>query len=404
MNAGWKTVRLSEIALIGAGNSAPQETDDFSEDGPLFVRTSDVGEVKFGTVVSARDRLSSRGAKGMRLWKSGTILIPKSGASTFVNHRVILGTDAHVSSHLATIAADTAKADPRFLLYYLSTVRAQDLIQDQSYPSLKLPEIGCIEIPLPALGEQKRIVALLDEAFAGIDEAKAKAEEGLSLSKNLFESSLNGMFEVKEGAWVDTQLTDVLEKQPQNGWSPPAANHSSEGTPVLTLSSVTGFAFRPDKVKHTSAKVDRSKNYWVENGDLLITRSNTPELVGHVAIAESITTPTIYPDLIMRMTPKSGHATTEFLYYQLRTSKLRNEITGRAQGANPTMKKISNSAVKTLPISIPSVKIQIQMSAKLKEAEQASDKLRSMYLEKIGALLELKSSLLAKAFAGELTA
>jgi hypothetical protein len=102
---------------------------------------------------------------------------------------------------------------------------------------------------------------------------------------------------------VETTLEKVLAVQPQNGWSPPAANHSDSGTPVLTLSSVTGFYFRPDKLKFTSASTDSRRHYWVKNGDFLITRSNTPELVGHVAIASGINEPTIYPDLIMRMNP-----------------------------------------------------------------------------------------------------
>ena len=404
MKAGWKTVKLGEACKIVNG-ATPSTSVEANWGGPhCWITPAEMGGLSDPYVSKTRRTLTDAGLAdcSASLLPTGSVILSSRAP---IGH-VIINTVPMATNQGCKSMIPRSDLDAKFLFYFIkaNVPLLESLGTGATFKELSGGKLASVEIPLPPLAEQKRIVALLDEAFAGIEEAKAKAEEGLSLSKKLFESSLNGMFEVKEGAWVDTQLTDVLEKQPQNGWSPPADNHSSEGTPALTLSSVTGFAFRPDKVKYTSAKVDRSKNYWVENGDLLITRSNTPELVGHVAIAESITTPTIYPDLIMRMTPKSGHATTEFLYYQLRTSKLRNEITGRAQGANPTMKKISNSAVKTLPVSIPSVKIQIQMSAKLKEAEQASDKLRSMYLEKIGALLELKSSLLAKAFAGELAA
>jgi type I restriction enzyme, S subunit len=49
---------------------------------------------------------------------------------------------------------------------------------------------------------------------------------------------------------------------------------------------------------------------------------------------------------------------TGFLYYQMRSPSMRSEITGRAQGANPKMKKISNAAVKTLPVAVPSIETQ----------------------------------------------
>jgi type I restriction enzyme S subunit len=173
-------------------------------------------------------------------------------------------------------------------------------------------------------------------------------------------------------------------------------------TPVLTLSSVTGFRFRRDKRKFTSATTDSRRNYWIKNGDFLITRSNTPELVGHVAIAEGITEPTIYPDLIMRMNPDPARMLAEFLYFQMRTPTLRKEIMGRAQGANPTMKKISNGAVRTLPITMPPIATQQAIVATLNELTEQTQRLASLYERKLAALEALKKSLLHQAFTGEL--
>src|SRR5262249_51145486 len=171
--------------------------------------------------------------------------------------------------------------------------------------------------------EQQRIVGILDEAFERIATARANTEKNFQNVRALFDSELRSIFATPGSQWIETSLEHVLADQPRNGWSPPAANHSDSGTPALTLSAVTGFRFRADKVKFTSAQVDSRRHYWVGNHDLLITRSNTPELVGHVAIASDITEPTIYPDLIMRMRPAENRILTEFLYYQLRTPALR---------------------------------------------------------------------------------
>src|SRR5690606_30972638 len=149
-------------------------------------RTSDAGRVRFGDITEATDYLNDRGVHGLRRFPPGTILFPKSGASTFLNHRVALGVEGCVSSHLATIVADERQAHCRFLLYFLSTIAAQDMIQDHAYPSLNLPAIAGIEIRLPSLGEQQRIVSLLDEAFEGIATAKANAEKNLQNADALF--------------------------------------------------------------------------------------------------------------------------------------------------------------------------------------------------------------------------
>jgi len=292
----------------------------------------------------------------------------------------------------------------KFLYYFLyaSVDLLNSLGTGATFKELSGGKLKDVEIPVPPLPEQKRIVSILDEAFEGIAKAKATAEANLLNARALFQSHLQSVFSQKGEGWVETTLENVLGVQPQNGWSPPASNHASSGTPVLTLSSVTGFKFRPDKIKFTSASVESNKKYWVKNGDFLITRSNTPELVGHVAIASGIETPTIYPDLIMRMNPLPERMTAEFLYYQMRTPRLRQEIMGRAQGANPTMKKISNGAVKTLPITVPSVAIQHVIVSTLNKLTEETQQLESLYQRKLEALDELKKSLLHQAFSGNL--
>ena len=292
--------------------------------------------------------------------------------------------------------------DPRFVFHLLKKFDLQRFASGSGVPTLNRNFVHGELVSVPPLPEQQRIVGILDEAFDGIATAKANAEKNLQNARALFESHLNSVFTQRGEGWVETTLEKVLAVQPQNGWSPPAANHSDSGTPVLTLSSVTGFRFRPDKIKFTSAPIDPSRNYWVKNGDFLITRSNTPELVGHVAIAAGINEPTIYPDLIMRMNPAPGRMMAEFLYYQMRSSLLREEITGRAQGANPTMKKISNGAVKTLPIAVPPMTTQRAIVETLNALTEETQRLETIYRQKLAGLEELKKSLLDQAFSGAL--
>lgn len=240
--------------------------------------------------------------------------------------------------------------DNDFLFYFLLSKEAEiSGTEGAVFASISKNDIERIEILVPPLTEQRRIVAILDEAFDGIATAKANAQKNLQNARSLFESHLQSLFSQSNKGWEATTLEKVLSEQPRNGWSPPAAHHSASGVPVLTLSSVTGFQFRSNKVKFTSAKADPRRHYWVSNGDFLITRSNTPELVGHVAIASGISEPTIYPDLIMRMTPEPDRMLVKFLWYQMRSPALRLEIMSRAQGANPTMKKSVKGRFKHCP-------------------------------------------------------
>ena len=120
--------------------------------------------------------------------------MPKSGASTYLNHRVITGVDGYVSSHLATIQAKDGVVDERYLLYALTQVRAQDLLPENSYPSLKLSLIKDIRVPFPPLGEQRRIVAFLDRVFEDLDCARAHVEASLRDLDHLRQSILQRAF------------------------------------------------------------------------------------------------------------------------------------------------------------------------------------------------------------------
>ena len=191
---GWPIYKLEKLATISAGNSAPQNKEFFQDGLYPFIRTADVGKIKFGKINSTADYLNDTGIKKLRLYPKDTILLPKSGASTFLNHRVIMGMDGYVASHLATIEAKTEKILPWFLLYFLNTVKAQDLVQDHSYPSLNLNLIQSIPVLTPPLSEQKRVVATLDKAFTAIETAITIYEAKTSALAELEQSILHRAF------------------------------------------------------------------------------------------------------------------------------------------------------------------------------------------------------------------
>lgn len=155
---------MGEVAEIGTGNPAPQNKELFKNGKYHFFRTSDVGSVHLSdNLMDSRDKLNEVGTKGLKLFPKNTILFPKSGASTFLNHRAMLGVEGYVSSHLATIVPNENKILPKFLFNLSTKIDAKTLTNDQNYPSLKTSEIAKIKIPLPPLEVQKQLVAEMEE-------------------------------------------------------------------------------------------------------------------------------------------------------------------------------------------------------------------------------------------------
>ena len=394
MKSGWQLKRLADVAKVSAGNSAPQDESLFKDGVYPFFRTADAGRVRFGEIHKSADYLNDKGIKGLRRYPSGTILFPKSGASTFLNHRVMLGVEGFVSSHLATIVADTTQIEPRFLLYFLSTVAAQDLIQDHAYPSLNLPTIEGISIQSPPLHEQKRIVDILDEAFAVIATAKANAEKNLQNARALFKSHLNAVFSQRSEGWQTKTIDDVCEVvnggTPKTGiadywdgkhqWITPA-EMGKRLTPYIgeTARSLTDLG-----LANSSARLLPPFS--------VILSSRAP--IGHLVIN---TKPMATNQGCKGLVPSKAIEHKYLYYYLTSIVDLLNDL-----GTGATFKEISGGKLKEVKVPICPLPEQHLIIKQLDTLSAETQRLESIYQQKLEALGELKKSLLNQAFTGDL--
>jgi type I restriction enzyme S subunit len=256
-----------------------------------------------------------------------------------------------------------------------------------------------LEIPLPPLPEQRRIVAKIEALAAKIAEAKVQRSSASQLAASLIKS---GIKEVVEADKVTGRLGAVLRGKPRNGWSARCDN-SGNGTPILSLGAVTGFNYRQTEFKRTSLKSPSEAHFWLEEGDLLITRSNTPELVGHAAIYNGTPSPCIYPDLMMRVDVDDKHADRKFVWYWLQSRVVREFIGKEAKGTSPTMKKISQGTVMQIPFpqGLP-LNEQRRIVAYLDGLQAQVDALKKLQAQTAAELDALLPAILDRAFKGEL--
>jgi type I restriction enzyme S subunit len=399
VNKGWKTKQLGDVAVVGAGNSAPQDKAFFKDGTIPFYRTADAGRIRFGDIMEATDYLNEKGAKGLRRFPPGTILIPKSGASTFLNHRVTIGVEGCVSSHLATIVADERHVYPRFLLYFLSTITAQDLIQDHSYPSLNLPTIAGIKVNLPPLEDQKRITAKLDEAFVSLAKAKENAEKNLQNARALFESHLESVFTQRGPGWVEKRLADVADFK--NGLN---FTRQSKGQ-TLRMVGVGDFQERSvvpvESLQSITIDGNLPNDYLIRRDDILTVRSNgSKDLVGRCMLVPGVDGMISFSGFIIRIRFDTHSLSPRFLLHFMKSSATRDRLTREGGGAN--ISNINQAKLSKLPVSLPSFKQQEEIAIRLDDLREETQRLARLYEQKLEALDSLKKSILHEAFSGNL--
>jgi len=237
---------LGEIADIKSGNPAPQDKKLFSNGEYPFIRTSDVGNIKNGQIFLSKDYLNSEGIKKLKKFSRGSILFPKSGASTLLNHRVIMGIDSFVSSHLAVIKADNEKILDEYLFHLLKRIDAKDLVANPSYPSLNIDEISKIEIPVPNLETQRKILKELNNYQKIIDGCKLVLEN--------YKPSLE-----IESNWEVVDLGKIVDVI--SGQSPPGSsyNRKKNGLPFYQGKTDYGDIYLNDTDIYTNKVTKVSK-------------------------------------------------------------------------------------------------------------------------------------------------
>ena len=298
-------------------------------------------------------------------------------------------TEGAIASSLV-IVRPNQKIISNFLMYYFESKICADMIKDfgngAAQPNLSAGSLRQFEIPLPPLPEQQRIVAILDEAFAAIAQAKANAEQNLQNAKELFESYLQSVFENKGEGWEEKTLGEVCELISGQHIDAKDYNFLNQGIGYLTGPSDFG-PLNPVITKWTEKPKIKA-----QSGDILITVKGSG--VGKVNILNQNEIAISRQLMAIRVTK----ASKAFIYAIL---SIKNEYF-RELSTGAAIPGISRLQVLGLPIFIPSLSEQQAIVEKLDALSTETKQLEVIYQQKINDLDELKKSILQKAFAGEL--
>ncbi|MEU8778963.1 hypothetical protein [Streptomyces sp. NPDC048606] len=244
------------------------------------------------------------------------------------------------------------RATPEFLALALGSlpVRRQIVAAMRgSSGQFQLPksEVRALTVPDVSLAEQRRIVTAHDAIERRITSlAEAGAKLG-TVRRGIVDRLVAG---------PRMQMKSLLVRRPKNGYSPVEV---PEWTGLLTLGlgCLTPDGFRPRQLKHIP-KSDQAQRFVISDGDLLMSRANTRELVGLVGLYKDVGQPCIYPDLMMRLTPDPEICLPEYLELALRTPTLRRAVQAGARGTSESMVKISSELVESLDVPVPSLEAQ----------------------------------------------
>ena len=244
-------------------------------------------------------------------------------------------------------------------------------------------------------------MAILDQAFEGIDRAIANTEKNLTNACKLFESYLNAIFTKKGEGWAEKKLGDIATFR--NGLN---FTKSSKGESIKIVGVKdfqNHFWIQEDQLDSVTIDAELKEIDILREGDILTVRSNgNKELIGRCVIAGELSQKTSHSGFTIRICIESENIYPQFVVYSLKSRHIRKQLI--ESGGGISISSLNQQGLSLIILSFPNFVEQKTIVANIDELAAEIQRLETIYQQKLADLHELKQSILQKAFAGELTA
>ena len=291
--------------------------------------------------------------------------------------------------------------DRDYLWYALSWLQPEIAGSDGAvFPSINKSQIEALEIPLPPLDEQKRIVAALDQAFAALDRSRVNAEANLFSAQELFKQTLDREFAAIADGVSSVSLQDAVH--PECGLSYGIVQPGDElenGLPIVRPVDLTQREVSLAGLKCIAPEMASGyARTTLHGGELLLSvRGST----GTVSVAASELVGTNVTRGIVPIRFDESRVMRDFAYFQFLSGAIRTQIAEKTYGA--ALMQINIKDLRAIRLLVPGIEVQRQIVRRAEKLLEASVALRRGYEDRLADIAALRQSLFQSAFSGQLT-
>ncbi len=356
---------------------------------PITKRDREAGEYPYYGATGVLDYVAGY------LFDEPLVLVGEDGAKWASGENTAFAVEGKiwVNNHAHVLRPHRSKLLDNWLIYHLNHSDLTEFVSGLTVPKLNQGSLREIPVPLPPLPEQQRIVGILDEAFDGIATAKANAEKNLQNARALFESHLQSVFTQRGAGWEVKKIGEIakhslgkmLDKAKNKGKPQPYLRNINVRWFTFDLSDLLQMRFLPGETEKCTAL----------RGDVLICEGGYP---GRAAIWDE-DYPIYFQKALHRVRFHELEQNKWFVYYlyaQDKSGELRQHFSGTG------IQHFTGEVLARFELPLPPMPELRRAVSKFEELSTETQRLASLYEQKLAALEALKKSLLHQAFSGEL--
>lgn len=398
----WPVAALGDLCSIALGATPPRGSSRFWDKGKatsnVWLSIADMPTRLHAAVSDSKEYLSNEGAARGKIVKQGTLLV---SFKLTLGRLAYAGCDLRTNEAIAALSIrDAKRIEKEYLYWYLTYFDWQKAAEGEDKvkgKTLNKEKLKVLPVLVPPLEEQRRIVAVLDEAFAAIATATANAEKNLANARELFDSELDALVETARTTFAGRALADHCRRVTVGHVGAMKDRYQDEGIPFLRSQNIRPFQIELDGVAFIDEAFDTELvKSRLTPGDVAVVRTGYPGTAA--VIPPSLPISNCADLVIIRPGAElNPHYVTAFLNSSLGKRMIAGNLVGAAQ------KHFNVGAAKKVAIPLPPLHEQERFVARVDELRDLSDQLTKVYEHKLGKLTMLKQAALTRAFSGELT-
>ncbi|MBX9569849.1 MAG: restriction endonuclease subunit S [Candidatus Obscuribacterales bacterium] len=407
----WLKLKLGDV--VDYGRTEKVEPSEISGD-PWILELEDIE--KGTSKVLQRLTLSKRKSKSTKnKFAKGDLLYGK--LRPYLNKVLIATEDGYCSTEIVPIRAPQS-VDSRYLFYWLKHPAFLHYVDGVSH-GINMPRLGTdagknAPFILAPWNEQKRIADKLDILLSRVDACRERLERVPQILKRFRQSVLSAAVNGKLTAewreehllsdvqWRQCKLADILTDIRYG--TAQKCTYDNRGKPVLRIPNIGDGCIDLTDLKYAEFSNEDAKRYALRDGDLLVIRSNgSVDLVGKAALVKKEAVDFLFAGYLIRLRLHLEVADPKYILAVLNSPQCRAliELTSRStSGVN----NINSDELKSIAVSLPCLEEQKEIVRRLDAINSRYNEIESHFQAAFLTQERLTSSLLAKAFRGELLA
>lgn len=395
---GWEVKKMPQVVTWSSGGTPKATEKSYYQNGsiPWLV----IGDLNDGIVTSSATKITEAGLQNSsaKIIPPGTLLVAMYGS---IGKLGITGISCCCNQAIA-YARELYGVTTKYMFYYMVLMKPKliSLGKGGTQKNISQTVLKSLDVIVPPLPEQERIVARIEELFSQLD----NGVETLKKAKEEIETYRYSVIDNNIPATRFTRIADCITEMEQ-GWSPKCEKDNvldDDNWAVIKTTAIQPLCFMFQENKKLPVELLPRVKHEITVGDILITRAGPKSRCGIACMVRKTKKKLLNCDKVYRIRVSKDILLPEYFEYVLNSPRFIREINLCKTGGNDSGLNLTQNRFLEIKIPVPSIHEQTTIVASIDGKLSTCDKIKQSIEEILQQSEALRQSILKKAFEGGL--